>query len=92
MAQQAPTLAERRRHRLRRERAEQVYAASRNPERGWPVARDEVVFAFLRDLVSSLGSKAAASGVTLSTTTLNSAAATSSARTSAMRLRLRRAD
>lgn len=42
----------RRRHRLRRERAEQVYAASRNPERGWPVARDEVVFAFLRDLVS----------------------------------------
>ena len=31
------THALRARHDLRRQRAEDVYAASRNPERGWPV-------------------------------------------------------
>ena len=30
----------RRRHALRRERAEENYASSRRPERGWPVADD----------------------------------------------------
>ncbi len=41
------------RHDLRRQRAEDTYAASRNPERGWPVAGNREVVAFFRDLVSS---------------------------------------
>ena len=41
------------RHDLRRQRAEAVYSASRNPERGWPVAGNREVVAFFRDLVSS---------------------------------------
>ena len=40
------------RHRLRRARAEQVYAEARNPVKGWPVAGDREVLAFVRDLVS----------------------------------------
>ncbi|MEI2712034.1 MAG: ABC transporter ATP-binding protein [Nocardioides sp.] len=39
------------RHHLRRENAEKVYAESRNPVRGWPVAEDPVVFAFFRELI-----------------------------------------
>ncbi len=39
------------RHRVRRERAERVYAESRSPERGWPVADDHAVLRFARDLV-----------------------------------------
>jgi ABC-type multidrug transport system fused ATPase/permease subunit len=39
------------RHTLRRERAEQIYADSRSPERGWPVADDTAVFRFAADLV-----------------------------------------
>lgn len=39
------------RHRLRRERAEQVYLDSRAPERGWPVADHSAVFAFFRGLL-----------------------------------------
>jgi len=35
------------RHRLRRERAERVYADSRNPARGWPVADDRTVVGFV---------------------------------------------
>ena len=42
----------RERHRLRRENAERVYAESRNPVRGWPVADDHVVWAFFRSLVA----------------------------------------
>jgi ABC-type multidrug transport system fused ATPase/permease subunit len=41
----------RRRHLLRQERAQQTYAASRSPERGWPVADNGVVLAFLGGLV-----------------------------------------
>ena len=41
------------RHELRRQRAEDVYAASRNPERGWPVSGNRAVFAFFRDLLTS---------------------------------------
>ena len=43
----------RRRHTIRRERAEKVYADSRSPERGWPVADDRAVLGFARDLVRS---------------------------------------
>jgi ABC-type multidrug transport system fused ATPase/permease subunit len=40
----------RQRHDLRRQRAEDVYAASRNPDRGWPVAGNKEVLAFFKDL------------------------------------------
>jgi ABC-type multidrug transport system fused ATPase/permease subunit len=40
------------RHHLRRQQAEDVYAESRSPARGWPVADDHAVFAFVRELVS----------------------------------------
>jgi ABC-type multidrug transport system fused ATPase/permease subunit len=43
----------RRRHTLRRERAESAYDASRNPARGWPVADIDAVLHFFRSLVSS---------------------------------------
>jgi ABC-type multidrug transport system fused ATPase/permease subunit len=43
----------RRRHIARRERADQVYADSRSPERGWPVADDRAVLRFAADLVRS---------------------------------------
>jgi ABC-type multidrug transport system fused ATPase/permease subunit len=39
------------RHLLRRQRAERVYAASRSPERGWPVADDRSVVRFIVRLV-----------------------------------------
>jgi ABC-type multidrug transport system fused ATPase/permease subunit len=39
------------RHRLRRERAERVYADSRSPARGWPVADDRAVVRFVAALV-----------------------------------------
>ncbi len=39
------------RHDVRRQRSEDVYAASRNPERGWPVAGNREVLAFFRDLL-----------------------------------------
>ncbi|MEO5851681.1 MAG: ABC transporter ATP-binding protein [Nocardioides sp.] len=39
------------RHLLREERAERVFAESRSPERGWPVAGNDAVVAFVRDLV-----------------------------------------
>jgi ABC-type multidrug transport system fused ATPase/permease subunit len=39
------------RHHLRRTEAERTYEASRNPERGWPVAADSVVFQFFRELI-----------------------------------------
>ncbi|CUR57398.1 ABC transporter related protein [metagenome] len=39
------------RHRLRQQRAEKVYADSRSPERGWPVADNAAVFAFLGRLL-----------------------------------------
>ncbi len=39
------------RHRLRRERAERVYAESRSPARGWPVADDRAVVRFVIALV-----------------------------------------
>jgi ABC-type multidrug transport system fused ATPase/permease subunit len=39
------------RHRLRRERAERVHAASRSPERGWPVADDSAVVRFVADRI-----------------------------------------
>ena len=39
------------RHHLRREEADRVYLASRNPERGWPVAGDRAVLAFFRELI-----------------------------------------
>ncbi|MFM6848511.1 MAG: ABC transporter transmembrane domain-containing protein, partial [Terrabacter sp.] len=39
------------RHDLRRQRAEDVYAASRNPVRGWPVSGNRAVLAFFGDLV-----------------------------------------
>jgi ABC-type multidrug transport system fused ATPase/permease subunit len=41
----------RRRHLLRELRAQQTYAASRSPERGWPVADNHVVLAFFRGLL-----------------------------------------
>jgi ABC-type multidrug transport system fused ATPase/permease subunit len=39
------------RHRVRRERAERVYAESRSPARGWPVADDRAVVRFVAVLV-----------------------------------------
>jgi ABC-type multidrug transport system fused ATPase/permease subunit len=45
------TRALRRRHTVRRERAERIYAESRSPERGWPVADDRAVLRFAADLV-----------------------------------------
>jgi ABC-type multidrug transport system fused ATPase/permease subunit len=39
------------RHRLRRERAERVYADSRNPTRGWPVADEGTVVRFVADKI-----------------------------------------
>ncbi|GAA2133611.1 ABC transporter ATP-binding protein [Nocardioides bigeumensis] len=39
------------RHRLREQRAETVYAESRNPDRGWPVADNDAVFAFFKRLL-----------------------------------------
>jgi ABC-type multidrug transport system fused ATPase/permease subunit len=39
------------RHHLRREEAERVFDASRNPERGWPVAEDKVVVQFFTELM-----------------------------------------
>jgi len=39
------------RHRLRRERAERVYAESRSPARGWPVADDRTVIRFVAGLI-----------------------------------------
>src|SRR4051794_35624796 len=41
----------RERHRLRRERAERVYADSRSPARGWPVADDRAVVRFVAALI-----------------------------------------
>ena len=41
------------RHQLREQRAESSYAASRNPDRGWPVADNAAVLAFFRRLVGS---------------------------------------
>jgi ABC-type multidrug transport system fused ATPase/permease subunit len=41
----------RRRHLLRERRARATYAASRSPERGWPVADNRVVLAFFRGLL-----------------------------------------
>ena len=41
------------RHHLRRQTAEEVYAASRYPERGWPVADDHAVFGFFRELIAT---------------------------------------
>ena len=40
-----------RRHLLREKRALDTYAASRNPDRGWPVADNHVVMAFFRGLL-----------------------------------------
>ena len=40
-----------RRHLLREQRAQDTYAASRNPVRGWPVADNHVVMAFFRGLL-----------------------------------------
>ena len=39
------------RHRVRRERAERVYADSRSPARGWPVADDRAVVRFVAALI-----------------------------------------
>jgi ABC-type multidrug transport system fused ATPase/permease subunit len=41
----------RRRHLLREQRAERVYAESRQPERGWPVADNAAVARFVRGLL-----------------------------------------
>ena len=41
------------RHELRRQRAEDVYAASRNPVRGWPVSGNRAVLSFFADLIRS---------------------------------------
>ncbi|MBA3782086.1 MAG: ABC transporter ATP-binding protein [Nocardioides sp.] len=41
------------RHDLRRQRAEDVYAASRNPKRGWPVSGNRAVLTFFRELLGS---------------------------------------
>ncbi len=43
--------AMRTRHRLRRERAERVYAESRSPVRGWPVADDRAVVRFVLAMI-----------------------------------------
>jgi ABC-type multidrug transport system fused ATPase/permease subunit len=43
----------RRRHLLRERRALDTYAASRNPDRGWPVADNQVVLGFFRGLLRS---------------------------------------
>lgn len=43
--------AMRARHRLRRERAESVYADSRSPARGWPVADDRAVVHFVVTMI-----------------------------------------
>jgi ABC-type multidrug transport system fused ATPase/permease subunit len=40
------------RHHLRRQAAEQVYADSRRPEHGWPVADDHAVLSFFRRLIT----------------------------------------
>jgi ABC-type multidrug transport system fused ATPase/permease subunit len=40
-----------RRHLLRERRARDTFAASRNPDRGWPVADNHVVLAFFRSLL-----------------------------------------
>jgi ABC-type multidrug transport system fused ATPase/permease subunit len=40
-----------RRHLLREQRARETYAASRQPERGWPVADNHAVLGFFRGLV-----------------------------------------
>ena len=40
------------RHHLRRSEAERVYADSRNPERGWPVADNRAVLRFFRTLIA----------------------------------------
>lgn len=40
-----------RRHELRRQRAEDTYAASRRPERGWPVSGNREVVTFFRGLL-----------------------------------------
>ncbi|HEX4687432.1 MAG TPA: ABC transporter ATP-binding protein [Nocardioides sp.] len=42
-----------RRHLLREQRARATYAASRSPERGWPVADNKAVIAFFRSLLSN---------------------------------------
>lgn len=39
------------RHRIRRERADEVYRTSRTPDRGWPVAGHDAVFRFFRGLI-----------------------------------------
>lgn len=43
--------AMRARHRLRRERAERIYADSRSPARGWPVADDRAVVRFVVEMI-----------------------------------------
>ncbi len=40
------------RHHLRRDEADQVYAESRSPDRGWPVADDRAVLRFFRGLIA----------------------------------------
>lgn len=50
----------RERHRLRGERARSVFAESRSPERGLPVARARRAFAFVRELVSTRKRRTAA--------------------------------
>ncbi|WP_238993573.1 ABC transporter ATP-binding protein [Nocardioides caldifontis] len=44
--------AMRERHRARRERAQEMYDASRNPARGWPVADERAVVRFVARLVA----------------------------------------
>jgi ABC-type multidrug transport system fused ATPase/permease subunit len=39
------------RHRLRRERAERIYAESRSPARGWPVADERAVVRFVAQMI-----------------------------------------
>jgi ABC-type multidrug transport system fused ATPase/permease subunit len=43
------------RHRLRRERAERVYAESRSPARGWPVADEREVVGFVTRVTRDVG-------------------------------------
>src|SRR3954449_12335851 len=43
------------RHRVRRERAEGVYAQSRNPARGWPVADEHAVVRFVARMIRERG-------------------------------------
>ncbi|MFP5416710.1 MAG: ABC transporter ATP-binding protein [Actinomycetes bacterium] len=50
----------RRRHQVRAERAASVFVASRNPERGLPVARSSRAFAFLGELLATRRAKVAA--------------------------------